>query len=447
MRVLPRLNEDVNEEWISDKARFALDGLSRQRLDRPFVREGGKLEPATWAEAFSTIAARLKGVDGKRVAALAGDLSDCESMMALKDLMGELGSPNMDCRQDGAKLDPSNRSAYLFNSTIAGIDEAGACLLVGANPRLEAPVLNARLRKRYLEGGFPIGVIGSEADLTYACDHLGGGPDILDLLASGRHRFAKVLKSAARPMLILGQGALVRDDGLAVLDLARTLAETTGMVGDGWNGFNVLHTAAARVGGMDLRFLPGKGGFDTGEILDAAESGGMAVVYLLGADEIDMERLGQAFVIYQGHHGDAGAHRADVILPGAAYTEKTATYVNTEGRVQQGRRAVQPPGEAREDWRIIRALSEVLGKTLPFDSVDQVRRRMKDTNPCFAAAGVLEPANWGDFGAKGRIASDPFHSPVSNFYMTDPISRASVIMAECSHALAGADDRKTGTDG
>ena len=186
-------------------------------------------------------------------------------MMALKDLMGELGSPNMDCRQDGAKLDPSSRSAYLFNSTIAGIDEAGACLLIGANPRLEAPVLNARLRKRYLAGGFPIGVIGPEADLTYACDHLGGGPDILDLLASGRHRFAKVLKLAARPMLILGQGALARDDGMAVLDLARTLAEATGMVGDDWNGFNVLHTAAARVGGMDLRFLPGTGGADTGE--------------------------------------------------------------------------------------------------------------------------------------------------------------------------------------
>ena len=447
MRVLPRLNEDVNEEWISDKTRFACDGLRRQRLDRPYVRTNGKLEPATWAEAFSRIADRLKGVDAMRVAALAGDLADCESMMALKDLMGELGSPNMDCRQDGAKLDPSSRAAYLFNSTIAGIDEAGACLLVGTNPRLEAPVLNARLRKRYLEGTFPIGVIGPEADLTYACDHLGGGPDILDLLASGRHPFAKVLESAVRPMLILGQGSLARDDGLAVLDLARNLAEKTGMVGDGWNGFNVLHTAAARVGGMDLRFLPGKDGADTGGILDAASGGRMDVVYLLGADEIDMDRLGPAFVVYQGHHGDAGAHRADVILPGAAYTEKGATYVNTEGRVQVGRQAVHPPGEAREDWRIIRALSEVLGKKLPFDTVDQVRSRMKDTNPCFANSDGLKPANWGAFGAKGRISSDPFRSPVSNFYMTDPISRASVTMAECSHALTGADDRKTGTDG
>ena len=447
MRVLPLLNEDVNEEWISDKTRFAIDGLRRQRLDQAYVRRDGKLTAATWDEAFSAIAAGLKGVDSMRVAALAGDLADCESMMALKELMGNLGSPNMDCRQDGAKLDPSTRAAYLFNTSIAGIDEADACLLIGTNPRLEAPVLNARLRKRYMEGAFPIALIGAEADLTYTYDHLGDGPDILDKLTSGRHRFAKLLKSAERPMLILGQGALARDDGSAILDLARTIAESTGMVGEDWNGFNVLHSAAARVGGMDLRFLQGKGGADTGGILDSAETGGMDVVYLLGADEIDMDRLGSAFVIYQGHHGDAGAHRADVILPGAAYTEKSATYVNTEGRVQVTRQAVQPPGEAREDWKIIRALSEVLGKTISFDTVEQVRRRMADTNPCFAATGALEPAKWIPFGTKGKIASAPFRSPVANFYMTDPISRASVTMAECSQALRGADDRKTGTDG
>ena len=447
MRVLPLLNEDVNEEWISDKTRFAIDGLSRQRLDQPYVRKDGKLAVATWDEAFSAIAAKLKGGDATHVAALAGDLADCESMMALKELMEEVGSPHMDCRQDGAKLDPSNRSAYLFNTSISGIDEADACLLIGTNPRLEAPVLNARLRKRYMEGAFPIAVIGPEADLTYAYDHLGAGPDILEQLLSGRHRFAKVLKQAERPMLILGQGALARDDGMAVLDLARNLAEKTGMVGEGWNGFNVLHCAAARVGGMDLRFLPGKDGADTGAILDAAGAGRMDVVYLLGADEIDMDRLGSAFVIYQGHHGDAGAHRADVVLPGAAYTEKSATYVNTEGRVQVTRKAVQPPGEAREDWKIIRALSEVLGKTIPFDTVEQVRGRMADTNPNFANTDGLEPAKWGAFGAKGKIAPDSFRSPVTNFFMTDPISRASVTMAECSQARAGGADGKTGTDG
>jgi NADH-quinone oxidoreductase subunit G len=447
LRVLPRLNEAVNEEWISDKTRFAYDGLRRQRLDRPYVRKEGKLQAATWQEAFATIALRAKGVPGHKIAAIAGDLADAEAMVALKDLMVSLGSPNLDCRQDGAKLETATRAAYLFNSTIAGIEQADALLLVGTNPRWEAAVLNSRIRKRWLTGKLKIGVIGPQLDLTYKFEYLGAGPQTLADVALGKHAFAEVLKAAKHPMLILGQGALARADGSAVLALARQVAESCGLVKDGWNGFNVLHTAAARVGGLDLGFVPQAGGRDVAGILDGAQKGEIEIVYLLGADEIDTSRFGNAFVIYQGHHGDKGAHRANVILPGSAYTEKSATYVNTEGRVQQTRLAVFAPGEAREDWKILRALSEVMGKRLPYDSLAQVRRRLAAVNPVFA--GVNETpaaAAWGPFGTAGAVQATPFVSPLRNFYMTDPISRASETMAKCA-ALFVNGAEKTGTHG
>jgi len=449
MRVLPRLHEDVNEEWISDKTRHACDGLRRQRLDRPYVRGAdGKLAPATWPEAFQAIASRLGGLAGERIAAIAGDLADAESMKALKDLMAALGSPNLDCRQDGARLDPGCRAGYLFNSTIAGIERADAVLLIGSDPRREAPLVNTRLRKGYLRGGLRVGVIGEPVDLTYAVDYLGAGPETLQQLADGHGAFAGILRSAERPALILGMGALARRDGAAVLALARRLAESSGMVGEQWNGFNVLHTAAARVGGLDLGFVPGPGGRDLAGILDGAERGEIEAVFLLGADEIDMTRLGQAFVIYQGHHGDAGAHRADVILPGAAYTEKNATYVNTEGRVQLARLAVFPPGEAREDWTIVRALSGVLGEALPYDNLGELRQQLIRDNPLFAAVDQIQPAAWGAFGRAGPVDPVPLASPVRNFYMTDPISRASETMAACTAALIERDQGEaTGTHG
>ena len=449
MRILPRLNEDVNEEWISDKTRFACDGLRRQRLDQPYVRRDGKLQPASWTEAFDAIAARLKGVAGGRIAAIAGDLADCESMMALKDLMTALGSPHTDCRQNGAKLDSACRAGYLFNTTIAGIDKADACLLIGTNPRREAPVLNARLRKRFLAGGFAIGMIGPKDDLTYPYEHVGGDGHALRQVASGRHPFAKTLKEAKKPMLILGQGALARPDGAAVLALAREIAEGRGMIDEkaGWNGFNVLHTAAARVGGMDLGFVPGRGGRDVAGILAGVKERQIEVVYLLGADEIDMAGLEGAFMIYQGHNGDAGAHRADVILPGAAYTEKNGTYVSTEGRTQRTRLAVYPPGDAREDWTIIRALSAMLGKTLPYDDVDALRARLLKASDAFLKVDEVTAAKWGAFGKAGEIDTALFRSPIDNFYMTDPISRASKTMAECTAMSRGGDTGKTGTDG
>ena len=449
LRVLPRLNEEINEEWISDKTRFAHDGLVRRRLDRPYIRRGGRLVEAEWREALDLVADRLKSVPGERVAAIAGDLCDAEAMFALKELLGGLGATSLDCRQDGAKLDSSCRAAYLFNTTIAGIERADACLLVGTNPRWEAPLVNARLRKRYMQGGFRAAAIGLALDLGYPVDMLGEGGETLNALAQGAHPWAEVLRQAKAPMIILGQGALSRADGARVLGVARTIAESCAVVRPEWNGFNVLHSAAARVGGLDLGFLPGSGGKDVGGILDGCRSGAVEVLYLLGADELDTSRLGKAFVIYQGHHGDRGAARADVVFPGAAYTEKDASYVNTEGRVQLGRRAVFPPGEAREDWTILRALSGALGRPLPFASLAELRAQMRARYPLFGEIDQIKPADWGSFGAAGAVEPAPFRYPIADFYRTDPISRASPTMAECSAAFGGQLDgeQRTGTHG
>ena len=446
MRVLPRLNEDVNEEWISDKTRYCVDGLKRQRLDQPYVRVKGKLQPATWPEAFAAVAKAIKGKQGSEIAAIAGDLADCESMLVLKELMVGLGSTNMDCRQDGSKVDPAQRASYIFNSTIAGIEDADALLIVGANPRWEAPVLNARIRKRYLMGKFPIAAVGPAIDLSYPVDWLGEDADILAQIAAGTHPFAEILKTAERPMIIVGSGAVARPDGAAVLGLARQAADAAGAVTADWNGFNVLQHAASRVGGLDLGFVPGEGGMDTGRILDGAATGAVKVIYLLGADEIDTKDLDKPFVIYQGHHGDAGAHVADVILPGAAYTEKDATYVNLEGRVQRGQLAVYPPGDAREDWKIIRALSDALNATLPYTTLADVRRGLVKANPVFQGIDDIQAAPWGEFGTTGEV-SGAFTYPIANFYMTDPISRASATMAECTDEILGGGEGKTGTDG
>jgi NADH-quinone oxidoreductase subunit G len=443
MRILPRLNEDINEEWLADKSRFAYDGLKRQRLDQPYVRDGGKLREATWEEAFGRIKDALSDLDGSAIGAIAGDLADVEAMCALKDLMAALGSANIDCRQDGAKLEAGARASYIFNSSIAGIEDADAILLIGTNPRTEAPVLNARIRKRWLAGGCKIGVIGPQMDLTYRTTHVGTGPQALADLGA----FAEVLEAAERPMIVLGAGAVARADGAAVLAAARALAQKVGAVGEGWNGFNLLQRAASRVGGLDIDFMPGNGGLDTAGILAKAQVGTVKAVWLLGADEIDMNQLGDAFVVYQGHHGDAGAHRADVILPGAAYTEKNATYVNTEGRVQRTKAAHFPLGEAKEDWAVIRAYSAVAGHQLPYDSLEAVRARMNEINPVFGTVDVLAETSWVDFGAAGEMSDAPFAEVVDNYYMTDPISRASITMARCTEGLLPSKKKATGTHG
>ncbi len=433
LRILPRINDAVNEEWLGDKGRFSFDGLKRRRLDKPWVRHEGKLRPASWPEAFAAIAAALRGLLGERIGAVAGDLCDAESMMALKDLMKSLGSVNLDCRQDGAALDAGRRDFYLFNTTVAGIEEADAILLVGSNPRRESPVLNARIRKAAVANNAPVGHIGAPAELTYRSEHLGDGPDALRALLDGQGDFAKRLADAKRPMIVVGQGALTRPDGAAVLAACWQLAVQVGALTAEWHGFNVLHTAAARVGAMDLGFLPGPGG----KALPAMLGGGVDLLWLLGADEFDTGRIGaDTFVVYQGHHGDRGAASADVILPGAAYTEKGGTYVNTEGRAQRGYPAMQPPGEAREDWKILRAFSEVLGKPLPYDDLPALRARLEQANPVFGPQDELvrmgSTDQAGPTGDPAAMSAEPFVPAVPDYYQTNAISRASIVMAECT---------------
>jgi len=430
LRILPRLHEDVNEEWISDKTRFAVDGLKNNRLDKCYVRKNGKLQAASWEEAFSAIAAEASK---RKFGAVVGDLADCESIIALKDLMKALGSTNLECRQDMAQIDPAVPAGYLFNTTIAGLEKADAILLVGTNPRVEAALVNARIRKTWLAKHTKVGVIGPQLKLNYPYKYLGAGPETLEDLLAGNGAFAEVLSNAKNPVIILGAGALRRIDGLAIQNLTRKVAEKYNVVRDGWNGYNMLHTQASRVGALSLGFVEGTE--ETWKTVDA--------LYLLGADEMPVENIHpKAFVVYQGHHGDKAALRADVILPGAAYTEKNATYVNIEGRVQTARQAVFPPGEAREDWKIIRALSELLGKKLPYDTLTQVRQRLVKENPLFGNVDVAQPAAWASFGKDGKPERAPFTLPIHNFYMTDPISRSSKTMAECTQAFSKQDDEK-----
>ncbi len=437
MRIQPRLNEDVNEEWISDKVRFSWDGLKQSRLDTPYVRVDGKLKPASWGEAFGAIADRIAGLSGEKMAALAGDTADCEAIVALKDLMTALGCTAFECRTDGAQFDTSTPAGWLFNTTIAGLEQADAILLVGTNPRTEAALINARIRKTWLAKRIKIGLIGAQCDLNYPVKYLGAGAETLEELAAGKGAFADVLKGAKNPVIILGMGALRRADGMAIHALARKVAATYNMVREDWNGFNLLHTAASRTGALMLGF--------TGGNLDKMLSAQM--LYLLDADNIPVEKIGKdTFVIYQGHHGDKAAARADVILPGAAYTEKNATYVNTEGRVQTARQAIFPPGEAREDWKIIRALSEMLAKTLPYDDIAQVRARLAAVNPAFTALNQPLKAEWKSFGTEGKADKAPFAVAVENFYQTDSVTRASKTMAACTAAfVANATTVKTGT--
>jgi NADH-quinone oxidoreductase subunit G len=443
MRVLPRLNEEINEEWISDKTRFAYDGLKRQRLDTPYIRKKGKLEAVSWDEALEFTAGKLIGVDGKRFAAVAGDLVDVESTVALKDLTQALGSPHMDCRQDGAKFDVDGRSDYLFNTGISGIEEADAILLVGTDPRHEAPMINARIRKSWLQSKVPVGLIGAPVDLTYPYEHIGTTPDDLDRLSRARKGFVEVLKKARKPMIIVGTAALRHEDGYDVHALAKMVAERFGMIQEDWNGFNVLHVAAGRTGALDVNFLPQKNdkgktiGYDIYDMVKAGRAGKLDAVYLLGVDELDTRAAfgADTFIIYQGHHGDNGARHADVIFPGAAYTEKDALYVNTEGRVQMARRAAFPVGEAKEDWLILRILSERLNVTLPYNSLQELRRRIFGEFPHLKAIDMKPNEDFVSVDKPVNVSTSPFGRVVYNFYQTDVVSRASVTMAECVEAF------------
>jgi NADH-quinone oxidoreductase subunit G len=432
MRILPRINEAVNEEWISDKTRHVVDGLRTQRLDRPYIRENGKLRATSWSEAFGVIAAKMGRIDGKRIGAVAGDLSGVEEMFALKELLAKCGSSNL-AVQGGDAFAGKGRASYIFNPTIAGIDQADALLIIGSNPRKEAAVLNARIRKRWRTGQLKVGVIGAKADLTYDYDYLGAGTDTLGELAGGKGAFLEVLKNASHPIVLVGAGATARHDGAAVLSLAAKLAAGVGAIKDGWNGFAVLHDTASRVGALDIGFASGM------TAVQMTTFGTLDVLFLLGADETKVPD--GTFVVYIGTHGDAGAHRADVILPGAAYTEKSAIYVNTEGRVQIAGRASFPPGEAREDWAIIRALSEAVGKKLPWDSQTALRQAIFKAAPHLMRLAQIEAGKADDIKTLaekgGNVDKAPFKAAVDDFYLTNPIARASAVMAECSRLASG----------
>jgi len=436
MRILPRVNEAVNEEWISDKTRHVVDGLRTQRLDRPYIRENGTLRAATWGEAFAAVAAKARLTDGKRIGAIAGDLAAVEEMFALKDLLAQYGSVNL-AVQGGDAFEPkAGRASYIFNPGIAGIEQADALLVVGSNPRKEAAILNARIRKRWRSGQLKVGVVGPKSDLTYSYDYLGAGTDTLSDLAAGKHAFADVLRGAKKPIVLVGSGAVGRHDGSGVLALAARLAVDSGALKDDWNGFAVLHDAASRVGALHIGFTSGAGGLNSAQM---TTFGTLDLLFLLGADEV--KPADGTFVVYIGTHGDRGAHRADVILPGAAYTEKTGIYVNTEGRVQMANRAGFPPGEAREDWAIVRALSEALGKKLEYDSIFGLRQALFRTVPHLIRIDQVEPGNAADVRALaskgGTIDRAQFKSSVDDFYLTNPIARASAVLAECSRLASG----------
>ena len=453
LRILPRNHDGVNEEWISDKTRAVADGLKKKRLDRPYMRRGGKLEEVSWYEAFNEIAARVRKAGPRKVGAIAGDLCAVEEMFALKTLLDELGSPHRDCRQLGAKLHPKNgRASYLFNSTIAGVDHADAVLLIGVNPRKEAAVLNTRLRKAWLYSRAKFASIGPAPGLTYPYEWLGNSLKAIDDVARDGSPFLKVLRDASRPLIIVGQAALNHAAGETVLQKAALIAAKAmqGKDASAWNPLSVLHTSAALVGALDTGFLPGEGGLDLAGILEGAASGDIEVLYLLGADEFDVSRTGDAFVIYQGSHGDSGARIADIVLPGAAYTEKNGTYVNTEGRVQLGERAVFPPGDAREDWTIIRALSEHLGAKIPFDSLKELRAALYEAHPHLAAIDALQPEPFAEPQIKESLPAlpdEPLKELVEDYYQTNPIARASSVMAELSALNQANEHGATGTDG
>ncbi|XP_005797691.2 NADH-ubiquinone oxidoreductase 75 kDa subunit, mitochondrial [Xiphophorus maculatus] len=444
MRILPRLHEDINEEWISDKTRFAYDGLKRQRLTQPMVKnKSGDLVPTSWEDVLTRVAGALQSVKGSDIAGVVGGLVDAEALVSLKDLLNRLNSDNL-CTEEVFPMAGSGtdlRSKYLLNTSIAGIEEADVLLLVGTNPRYEAPLFNARIRKSWLHNELHIALVGKKVDLSYTYDHLGESAKILKEISSGTHPFSQVLAQAKRPVVVVGSSCLQREDGAAIMAAVSTIARnarvSSGLQGT-WKILNVLHRVASQVAALDLGYKPG---------VDSILKNPPKILFLLGADAGCITRQDLAkdsLIIYQGHHGDVGAPIADIILPGAAYTEKSATYVNTEGRAQQTKVAVTPPGMAREDWRIIRAISELAGVTLPYDSLDEVRDRLVEVSPNLVRYDELEEANYFkqanelSKGVNQAVLTESLVPPqltVKDFYMTDPISRASQTMAKCVKAV------------
>jgi NADH dehydrogenase (ubiquinone) Fe-S protein 1 len=440
LRIMPRMNEDINEEWISDKSRFACDGLKRQRLTQPMVKGcDGNLAPCSWEDAIVAVAKALDSCPPEQIAAVAGGQADGEALMAMKDLMNRLGSELVTTEEAAPCSDL--RSNYLLNTGIAGVEDADFVLLVGSNPRFDAPVFNARLRKCWIHNELDLAMVGPKVDLTYDYDHIGETTEVLAQLADGSHPYCARLAKAKNPVVIVGSEALQREDGASVMAqvqrIASNLKQSSGC-GEDWKVLNTLHRVASQVAALDLGY-----GAGVAEVVAAKPK----VLWLLGADSGALKREDlpeDCFVIYQGHHGDQGAAMADCVLPGAAYTEKQGTYVNTEGRAQQTFPALSPPGQARVDWKIIRVVSEVVDEKLPYDKLPELRARMAEVAPNLIRYGNIEPANF--FVQSLNLANEmsqqlsgkPLDVSVKvleNFYQTDPISRASPTMAKCVTAV------------
>ncbi|MBT4922312.1 MAG: NADH-quinone oxidoreductase subunit G [Rickettsiales bacterium] len=433
VRILPVLNEDINEEWISDKTRFAYDGLLQQRLDRPYVKVDGKFEEISWEKVMQVIAENIKAESSKKsskVAALAGDLADVESVYLLKNVMQHLGSSNYDCRPPHSVMKMDNRSDYLLNTEIRDIEKADLCLLIGVNPRVEAAIINSRILKAVNHNNCVVGYVGDAVDLNYPYIDLGQNSTVLEAIASGEHEFNSKLKQAKNPIIILGEGALCRQDSNAIMKFAKIIAENYNIISDDVCNFNILQNAASRVGALDVGFYPDKSGLDTSDILRLGESGDISLLFLLGYDHADVAKVKNAITIYIGSHGDVGAQNADIILPATAYTEKNALYVNAEGRVQNTVKAVPSIGEAKEDWQILNdILASLTGKS--YSSQKGLYEDLYAQYPHLANRDAVSK-DLKISSYVGQLSNQAMKHFVANYYMTNPITRASSIMAKCA---------------
>jgi NADH-quinone oxidoreductase subunit G len=431
VRIQPRPNEEVNEDWISDKARYIVDALRMQRLDSPMIRVDGKLKKTTWDNALAEVAKNIKKHNGNEIASIVGDFVDLETIFALKEFLGNFEVTNLESRQQGVLFDHKDPCSYLFNTTVQGIEEADACLIIGSNPRLEAPVLNARIRKRYLQGGFNIALVGEKADLKYKYDHIGDNLSVLEDILSGKHEFANKLKNAKTPMLILGLSALI-ENTQEVIALCKAVAEKYGMIREDWNGYNVLQTSTSTINGLSLGFVPEDYKKGINDILHQVSIDKIKVLWLLNSDEIDFSKINKnTFVIYQGHHGDKGAKFANVILPTSLWLEKSGSYINLEGRIQFAFKAVPCVGEAREDWKVFRKLSELLQINVGYDSFEQLQQKMFERHPELAS-GFLKPAYINTGKTKFDIHKNKISYLIKDYYLSDMISRNSKKMLQCS---------------
>ncbi len=442
MRILPRLNEEINEEWISDKTRFCYDGLKYQRLDQAYIKKDGKLKASSLAEAYQFIATNLKGLKGSEIAALSGRLSGVEEITALKLLMEKLGSCNIDCREPDSKINAADPASYSFNTTISGIDQADSCLLIGVNPRISAPIINARIRKRFLTRKLKIAAIGIDDDLTYKYQNLGNEVQILQDILDGKSSYNQILENSNYPMLIIGEEMIRGEFGELILNYAKKIAEKYKMINGDWNGFNMLHNNAALSGSLLAGFVSNDKNIHTETILDQALSKKIKAVYLLGVDDIELSKLKDCFVIYQGSHGEKGVEFADVILPGAAYTEKEATFVNIESRPQLTTRSIFPPKDAKDDWQIIAELAQVLKQDLKIQSADCLQKIMTKNNPIFYNYNIVTKHNWIASGAfNSEISAKKIAAKDNDFFSSNIIARLSRILNNCKKELAKIDSQ------